>query len=241
MIERDSIRWGRSVIHYDYQFASRKTLAISVHPTLRVEVKAPDGTELDAIREKVKKRAKWIKKSQQEFELYMPRQPPRRFIAGETHRYLGRQYRLKILEGSESSVKCFRGCLWVTSTKGDAPNYIEQLLVAWYRQRAQVIFNQALSKCIPRVLGDSVCHSSLVIRHMKYRWGSCTKTGRIILNLELIKAPRDCIEYVVVHELCHLIEYNHGPRFWRLVEKAMPEYLNVRQELNRFTDFGLGE
>lgn len=239
MIEpTDSTRWGRSIIHYSYSFSDRKTLEISVHPNLRVEVTAPCGTDLEAIREKVKKRASWIKKSQREFELYLPKQPPRRFIAGETHRYLGRQYRLKLLDGSDDTVKCYQGCLWVTSCKGISPDQIENLIEFWYRERAKAIFNQSLAKYVPRILGVSEHHNGMIIRKMKYRWGSCTKSGKIILNLELIKAPKDCIEYVVVHELCHLIEHNHGSRFWKLVEKAMPEYLAVRHKLNRFADYG---
>lgn len=105
----DSVRWGHTLITYRYRYTERKTLAITVNPDLSVVVVAPLGTELGAIREKVRKRGSWIKKAWHEFELYLPKLPPRRYVNGETHRYLGRQYRLLAERGEIESVKCLRG------------------------------------------------------------------------------------------------------------------------------------
>lgn len=232
----DSVRWGHTKINFTYQYAKRKTLAISVHPDLSVTVKAPEGTLPAAIREKERQRGAWIHSAWREFELYLPKQPPRSYISGETHRYLGRQYRLKAVQGDAESVKCLRGYLWVTTRDEPNPEKTRKLLEGWYRQHAQEVFHERLQECCRRAAREGVPEPVLRIQKMTNRWGSCSDQGRILLNLELIKAPKECIDYVIVHELCHLKEKHHGARFWRLLEKLMPDYQERRKRLNRFAD-----
>jgi len=205
----DTVHWGKTHITYRYEYVNRKTLAISVHPDLAVTVKAPAGTPLEKIRAKVKKRAGWIRKAQREFELYLPKQPERRYLNGETHRYLGRQYRLKAVQGQEESVKCLRGYFWVTTREEPASR---------------------------RFTRHQIEKPAFTIRKMTTRWGSYSPAGRITLNIELIKTPKDCIDYVIVHELCHMVEPHHGNRFWRLIQKIMPDYEERRRRLNMFAD-----
>jgi hypothetical protein len=231
----DHVRWGNTKIPYRYRFAKRKTLGISVHPDLTVTVKAPEGTPLEEIRKKVRRRGSWIRKAWREFELYLPKQPARRYVSGETHRYLGRQYRLKVIEGEENSVKCLRGHFWVTTTDS-SPIAVQQLLEGWYREHARTIFKERLGECYRLASREDVPEPMLRIQKMTSRWGSCSDKGRILLNLELIKAPRDCIDYVITHELCHLKEKHHGTRFWKLLEKMMPDYEKRRKKLNLFAD-----
>ena len=228
----DQVQWGRTTIHYSYSFAERRTMAIHVHPDLAVTVVAPEGAELDAIREKVKKRAAWIRKSKREFELYLPKAPPRRYVSGESHRYLGRQYRLKAVQGEAEGVKCMRGYFWVTTREQPDPERVAKRLNEWYRARAHSIFHERLTACHERARRVGVPLPPLTIRQLTSRWGSCTRTGRIILNLDLIKAPKDCIDYVITHELCHLKEHHHGPKFWRLMERVMPDYEERKRRLN---------
>ncbi|MCK5232611.1 MAG: M48 family metallopeptidase, partial [Desulfobulbaceae bacterium] len=230
------VYWGHTRIDFSYRFVQRKTLAISVHPDLSVTVKVPEGTEVEEIRKKIKKRGAWIRKTWREFELYLPKQPPRQYVSGETHRYLGRQYRLKILQGKEDSVKCLRGYLWVTSSCEPTSARAEKLLGDWYRRQAHRVFRKRLEVCFQRVARKGVETPTLRIQKMAGRWGSCSDQGRIILNLELIKAPKECIDYVIIHELCHLKEKYHGPRFWRMLEKLMPDYRERRKRLNRYAD-----
>ncbi|MCK5539495.1 MAG: DUF45 domain-containing protein [Deltaproteobacteria bacterium] len=113
---------------------------------------------------------------------------------------------------------------------------IEKLLSDWYRQHAQRIFRERLEICLQRVAREGVKAPNLRIQKMTNRWGSCSEQGKIILNLELIKAPKECIDYVITHELCHLKEKHHGLRFWRLLEKLMPDYRERRQRLNHYAD-----
>lgn len=232
----DEVLWGRTKIRYHYQYKDRKTLAIHVHPDLSITVDAPRGTEIDVIRQKVKKRASWIRKSRRDFELYLPKQPQRRYINGETHRYLGRQYRLKVKKGREDSVKCYSGYFNITCQHKITPLYVRALLQAWYAQKAEQVFNKRYLECGARVQYLGIKPGPLVIREQKNRWGSCTKTGRIILNQELIKAPTECIDYVIMHELCHLKEHNHGSKFWLLLSKAMPDFEKNKLRLDMCAD-----
>lgn len=231
----DSVRWGNTTIPYQYSYAKRKTLAISVHPDLTVTVKAPEGTEPEAIREKVRQRGPWVNNAWREFILYLPRQPRRQYVSGETHRYLGRQYRLKVVEGESVMVKCLRGYLCVT-TDDPSPAKVQKLLDNWYREHARVVFHERLSECCRLAACEGIQMPVLRIQKMASRWGSCSDSGRILLNLELIKASKECIDYVITHELCHLKEKHHGPRFWRLLEKLMPDYSQRRKRLNLFAD-----
>lgn len=232
----DHVRWGRTLIPYCYRFSERKTLAISVHPDLTVSIKAPLDTETEAIRARVLKRAAWIKRQWREFELYLPKQPPRSYINGETHRYLGRQYRLRAEHGEVETVKCLRGYFRITLCEEPTPKKVKQLMENWFRSRARVIFHERLKICCRCVAREGIEEPKLRIQKMNNRWGSCSERGRIILNLELIKAPTECIDYVITHELCHLKQKHHGPGFWRLLAKLMPDYEQRRKRLNLFAD-----
>ncbi len=232
----DEIQWGRTKIRYSYEFSHRKTLAIHVHPNLSVTVNAPVGTQAGKIQEKVKKRAGWIRKALREFKLYLPKQPARKYINGESHRYLGRQYRLKSRKGKTDSVKCYRGYFQVTCTQKPTPHKVKKLLDNWYQEKANKIFIKRYDICCAKVKQINIKPAPLTIRELKTRWGSCTKSGKIILNIELIKAPTECIDYVIIHELCHLKEHNHGRKFWQLVKKIMPDYKARKERLNLCAD-----
>lgn len=233
---RDVVRWGRVEIPYTYDLSKRKTLVINVHPDLAVEVLAPLDTPADVIRARVVKRGAWIQKAWREFELFLPKQPPRRYINGETHRYLGRQYRLHSEQGDKDSVKCLRGYLRVISRVEISPERIKVLLEGWYREQAHRVFRERLTECCKRASVEGIQEPPLVIRKMETRWGSCSRKGRVNLNLSLIKATKECIDYVIMHELCHLKEQHHGPRFWHLLEKLMPDYRDRRKRLNLYAD-----
>ena len=228
----DQVYWGRTRILYEYRFAERKTLAITVHPDLRVTVVATLDADLEAIRNKVRKRGSWIRKQWREFQLYLPQQPPRRYVNGESHRYLGRQYRLRAEVGEKNSVKCQRGYFIVILKQEPTPELVERYLDSWYRKRAKVIFEERLDVCCKRAAREGIIRPPFRICHMEKRWGSCTDRGGITLNTELIEAPKECIDYVIMHELCHLKEAHHGPRFWGLLERVMPDYEERRLRLN---------
>jgi predicted metal-dependent hydrolase len=226
------IQYGDTTIEYHLSFAARKTLAIEVHPDLRVTVCAPEGSELETIRQKVKKRAPWILRQQRQFESYLPKLPPRQYVSGETHRYLGRQYRLKVSESETEAVKLSRGYFFITLRDKSDTERVKTLLLDWYRQQAGRVFGERLDACLTKLRFLQLDRPELEIRQMAARWGSCTSEGKILLNLRLIQAPKEHIDYVVMHELCHLKEHNHSRRFYELLNRVMPDWQKKRQQLN---------
>jgi hypothetical protein len=230
----DTIEYGDATIRYRTTFSDRSTLAIRVEPDQSVEVRAPQGANDSAVREKVRKRARWILDQQSYFASFVREQVPREYVSGETHRYLGRQYRLKVIQierGDPERVKLIGPYFRIyTRRKGD-PEHVKAQLDAWYRSHAKAKFAERLD-ALGRVMRKyGVDKPPLQVRRMSKRWGSCTPQGRIILNLDLIRAPRLCIDYVIVHELCHLRHPNHGAAFYRLLGRVMPDWEEVKARL----------
>lgn len=236
MGQSDSVSWGTVEIPYRYFYSHRKTIGISVHPDLSVTVRAPHGTSIEKVRDFVYRRAGWISRAWRDFEPYLPKQPERRYIVGETHRYLGRQYRLKVERGAADSVKCLRGFLWVTIKEEITPERTEVVLDAWYRHHAKEVFKECLMACHQRVFREDIPLPNLRIRKMASRWGSYSSKGQVTLNLALIKAPKDCIDYVIIHELCHYKVKYHGPKFWKLLHRLMPDFEERRKKLSLYSD-----
>ncbi|MEW5956515.1 MAG: SprT family zinc-dependent metalloprotease [Chloroflexota bacterium] len=229
-----SVQYGDATIEYRLSFAPRKTLAIEVHPDLRVTVRAPAGSDLDTIQQKVKKRVPWILRQQRRFESYLPKLPPRQYVSGETHRYLGRQYRLKVSESDTDSeaVRLSRGYFFITVRDKTDAGRVKTLLAGWYRRQAERVFRERLDACLTKLRFLQLAEPELEIRQMDARWGSCTPEGKILLNLRLMQAPKEYIDYVIMHELCHLKEHNHSRRFYELLNRVMPDWRTKREQLN---------
>jgi hypothetical protein len=234
MADMHILQYGNTTLEYQLSFAPRKTLAIDVHPDLRISVKAPEGADLPAIEAKIRQRAPWILRQQRKYELYLPHLPPREYVSGETHRYLGRQYRLKVQPDPAEAVKLSRGYFFITLPDQTDTGRVRSLLTDWYRCQARRVFRERLDLCFERLRFLKLDYPALDIRRMDTRWGSCTPEGKIMLNLALIQAPKPYIDYVIVHELCHLKEHHHGPAFYRLLDRAMPNWQQRREALNRF-------
>lgn len=225
-----TLTWGTDTIRYEVRFlASRQTLAIEVHPDSRVLVRAPVDCPEALIAERVQKRAAWISRQLAEFERYRPRTPARQYINGESHLYLGRQYRLKLAEGDSASVKLTRGQLLVTLPGEPEPGRVKALLHRWYLYQARAIFTEVLDASMPHFKG--VASPRLIVRTMNSRWGSLSRAGTMTLNVNLVRAPRPCIEYVVTHELCHTRHRDHDAQFFKLLRQVMPDWEQHKQRL----------
>jgi len=232
-----SVLLGETEICFSLSYADRKTMAIHVHPDGRVSVDAPMSADIEKVYGKVKKRASWILKQQRQFESYPAPLPERRYVSGETHRYLGRQYRLKVIEGLGETVKMTRGMLQVETRCPQDSLRVQRLLQAWYRSKALIVFTERYAQCLQSVERLGICHDKgFQLRLMPKRWGSCTGKGAMILNPELIAAPKDCIDYVIIHELCHLKEHNHSQAFYRLLTAAMQDWELKRKRLNEMVE-----
>ena len=223
------IDFGSKRINYTLQYSERKSLGITVTPEMEVLVKAPLSTTLTQVNEKVRKRAPWILKQQSFFLSYYPKTPAKKFVSGESHLYLGRHYRLRLLTGV-NGVKLAGGFMVLTcKDKSKA----KEVLKSWYLKQAKVKFEAIAQKWIGRFKKYDKEPESIVIREMPTRWGSCTPKNKIILNPELIKAPTGCIEYVIVHELCHLVHRNHTAKFMELQNKEIPGWGKWKERLER--------
>jgi len=218
-----SVLYGSTAIEFRIRFATRRTLEISVDPNGEVEVVAPTGTEIVRIQERVKRRASWILRQRNFFRQFQPRTAPRQYLSGETHLYLGRRYRLKVDSGDDPGVRMTRGILFVTDATPPSRDRVAELLLSWYRIRANEVFRE-----IFEVQWSLVTQTSrkprVQIKSMRTRWGSLSKGGILTLNPDLIRAPKECIQYVVCHELCHLRHHNHSPAFFKLLSKRMPDW-----------------
>lgn len=228
-----AIEYGNSRIEFELTYSARKTLGIAVRQDQGVVVTAPEGSALDDIKALVHKRGGWILKQQQELDRYPDTSPPREYVSGETYTYLGRRYRLKVYESLKDIVKPIRGWLRVYAQDSD-PARIRRLVEAWYHRQAKRVFAARLENCYLRAQHLGISYPALSVRTMKNRWGSCPGPGRILLNVHLAQAPPECIDYVILHELCHLVEANHGPRFETLMDRLLPDWRERREKLNTF-------
>jgi predicted metal-dependent hydrolase len=225
-----SITYGGGEIPFQISFSKRKSLEISVHPDKSVFVKAPEGTERLAIEEKVKKRARWIKRQIRYFDQFDPRTPSRKYVSGESHLYLGKKYRLKIAQGSENNILLKNG-FFMTTTDRSKPENIEAILNEWYRSKANLYLTRSFEECWAKFKLNDASKPTVKIMKLKKRWGSLSKNKTLTLNLDLIKAPKECIEYVIIHELCHLVHHNHSPEFYRLLERSLPDWVKRKHKL----------
>lgn len=232
--EACSLAYGEILLDYVVLRRARKTLEIAVEPDMSIVVVAPIDATLDAIAVKVRKRAAWIIRQQRFFAQFMPRLPDRLYVAGETHRYLGRQYRLKVIPHIQRAVKMTRGHIVVQTHHPLSSDVTKELVETWYKQKAQAKFLERIDINLAR-FSDADEHrpAGLIVRHMKQRWGSMSPGARLVLNRRLIEAPIDAIDYVITHELCHVMVANHGPGFYDLLAKVMPDWERRKLRLER--------
>lgn len=226
-----TIQYGRTPLSYSLMRANRKTMAIEVHPDLTVKVISPLNATIEDIETRLIKRGSWIVKQKQYFESFLPRTPKREYVSGETHLYLGRRYVLKVQKGDKSEVKLKAGQLIVTINKHAINTTAHDVLAGWYKSRGEEIMGKHLQKNLEAFKHYNIEEPQLIIRRMKKRWGSLTPSKKLILNPELIKTPVKCIDYVIIHELCHMVHPNHGKEFYSLHDKMLTDNEKWKQRL----------
>ena len=233
-MERHWIQYGEHRIAFTVVRRDRKTLEIGVEPDATVVVAAPHDASMEAISAKVRIRAAWVRRQQRFFSQFLPRTPERRFVSGETHLYLGRQYRLKVLACEKPGVKMIRGFIVVRSRESGRNEMTRGLIEKWYRDRARIKFTERLELNLLQFADpESFRPRALIIRTMRRRWGSLSASSRLVLNRRLIEASVDGIDYVITHELCHVAEPHHGSRFYALLDGVMPDWRTRKEKLER--------
>jgi len=233
-ISTHSLTFGRTKIPFNLEFRPKRRLSITVMPNRKVVVLAPEGQELDKILTLVKRRAGWIVKKRDYFEQFHPLAGEKRFVSGETHLYLGRQYRLKVRRRRESGVKLIGRYFLVAVEDPSDRKMVKNALESWYIERAKKVFEGKVNDYLKNHPSLKLALNKMTIKRMEKRWGSCTKAGNIRLNLDLIKVSLYCIEYVIAHELCHLKIHDHSPAFYRLLRHLVPDWEKRKARLDAF-------
>jgi hypothetical protein len=200
-------------------------MSIEVHPDSRVVVRVPARWAPHTVASWVQSRAKWIERQLERFRRRGPATPPYRYVNGEGHRYLGSLYPLRLGCGEPSGVHLIDGNIVVSSETGTDPGEVNALLRAWYFERAAELFPLILKERHAAFFKQRDHQlPALSVKAMRRRWGSMSPRGRMCLNVDLVRAPRPCIELVVTHELCHLEHKYHDLAFYRLLTEAMPDW-----------------
>lgn len=223
---------GSDGFAYEVAFRPRKTFGISVRLDGRVLVAAPKGSSLAQVDEIVRTRSAWIRKHLKRIG-DLPKQSQPVYAHGELHDYLGVPYALDVTERRPERVQLVEGRIEIHTGAPAEPGRIQALLAHWYRHEAQRVFSSRVALWLPLLPNPTIPFKTIRIRSMTSRWGSCTTAGAITLNLRLIQAPLDLVDYVIVHELCHLCQHNHGPGFYRLLDSLMPDWRERRRRLNQ--------
>ena len=232
---RDFI-YGQYKYKYELIHQERKTLSLVVRPDMTIILKCPFHADDDRINSFLKRKWKWLEKQLQFFKKFPRKVYKREYVSGESFMYLGRQYQLIVKKAKEDMVSLTNGKL-LLHTKNIVTDcaHKKKLIERWFKKRAEIIFHERFQEV------KTYFHNSddinLSIRKMNKRWGSFYRKNRIILNPQLIHAPKYCIDYVLTHELSHLKYVNHDKRFYAFLSRVMPDWKDRKEKLEKFGIF----
>lgn len=218
-------------ITYRVIFSRRKSISIIVSPGKGVTVRAPFGTGLKSLEKFVNSKSGWIRKHLEKQNSLIRINNGRKYADGGSHLYKGEEKILKIVRSEKPYVR-LNGRYIETGVRDTGnESLIKRVLALWYIREAHDFTSLKLNEILMRYASYSFKPTSLVIRPLKSRWGSCTSRGKITISSELIKLDPAYTDYVIIHELCHLKHHNHGKDFYRLLEELVPDYKALRKEL----------
>lgn len=229
----DALRHGYKAVAYElHRSPRRRTLSIEVHRDLRVIVRAPARADERFIRERVRERSHWIERTLERLRRAgHVRSLPLQYVEGETHHVLGAPCTLRIRRAAITGVTLAGAELQLGMRGTPTPARVRRALCAWYREQGGREVATILAERFGWFAARGHRPPAVAFRAMRSRWGSLVAGRRMTLNLALVRAPRECLEYVVVHELCHLEHRGHGPRFYRLMDQLLPDWRERRRRL----------
>jgi predicted metal-dependent hydrolase len=221
-------------IEFKVTYSGRRSIGISVLPDASVVVRVPRRTSIKTITRIVREKSAWIIKHRDNYRNCMNFKSDRSYSDASAHLYRGKELILNI-EKSRRTYVIFRECsIEMGLEMNENEQSVKKLLYKGYKEEAvrhlPVIFNRILEKLADQMFKPT----ALVVRTMRRRWGSCSNRGKITLSTELIKLDNIYIEYVIIHELCHLKQHNHGPKYYDLLSELFPEWKRVRKEMRGF-------
>ena len=233
-------------IPYRLHLGKRRGLRIAVTPNLVVNVFAPSRAPRSWVDEAIRERAQWIVRTLDKVASCEILCFPDRFQDGSMVRYLGREFRLAIVEGASAPPELLFDTLVVSvpaarekAAKGGAAHRAnddaaDRIVRRWYRSVAESCFRESIDRCIAIAARHGVTEPEVTFRDMRSRWGSCSSTGRVTLNLKLVMLPETLIDYVVMHELCHLVHHDHSKRYYALLSRCVPNWRESKKRLDRY-------
>ncbi|MCB9810672.1 MAG: M48 family metallopeptidase [Candidatus Nomurabacteria bacterium] len=225
--------FGSFVYCYDLIKQDRKTLSLTVTPDMRICVKCPHEADDERIEQFLKKKWFWLQKQLNFFGKYQRKTYTKEYVSGESFHYLGRQHKLIVRKGEIDSVSLLRGVLMVSTTKALSDGvHTQKLVKLWFDQKRQSVFEERFNEMLERF--DYKHTPALTTRDMKRRWGSFVNKDKIILNPKLIHVSKDCIDYVIVHELCHMRYKNHDKKFFAFLDEKYPKWEKKKDKLEAF-------
>lgn len=230
-----SLTHGSREISFSLIRSKRKSVGIEISSDRSVLVRAPLKASKASILEIVQSKARWIERKLAELENSQLLPTPRNYASGEMLLYLGRQYRLMVLSGQRRPADLMGDHLYIWVSQIDDTNQIRRSVKEWYRLRAEEALGRYLDECLEKAARHQVPRPKhTTIRDMKTRWGSCSPMGRVTLNTKLVQVPASCLEYVVMHEVCHLKHHDHGKSYYALLSLCMPDWRERKDALDRF-------
>ena len=219
------------------KFSNRKTIGICVHPDKTVKVTSPHGTSIEKVKKVIEAKSRWIAKQLIKLEKYQIIERKREYKNGQTLKLLGQDYLIKVIQVKDfeeeqivKEKKITRVYVYDISREKRISLFIEE----WYRNEALIFLAKKLEQCYQKIKKYDIPRPSFYLRYMKRRWGSCTAKGAILLNPEMIALPSHCIEYIIMHELCHLKHLNHSKEFYYFLETVMPDWEEHNQALDSY-------
>lgn len=229
-MKTNTFKYGEYSYEYYLVLQDRKTVALTVQPSLNIILKCPFDYDAYKIERFLKRKWLWLEKQVQYFKKYSKKTDKKEYVSGESFLYLGRQYKLLTKTAKSSQVKLEKGRITLfTAQYSQDRNANKKLLEKWFEQRTKSVFTSRLKEMTKKFNYDFV--PDLVTRKMPKRWGSYLSSKKIILNPLLIRASKDCIDYVIVHELCHMKYKNHNKNFFKLQESIIPNWKGLKEKL----------
>lgn len=233
---RDSVRFGDKEIPFGITYSrKRKTVAIVIHHTQKIEVKAPAGVPLPAIRDTVLKKSPWILKKLAVFAETGAREITRSYSSGEPFPFLGNIISLEIVRENTARPVRNSGSILTVAVPRNVPDervqdFARKQVLAWYRNQAVLVIREKVSHFSSRL---NIPAPEFRVRNIRKRWGSCSHDDHLNFNIRLIMAPESQVDYVVLHELCHILHKDHQARFWSDIAREMPDYKQRKDSLKR--------
>lgn len=219
-------------IRYEFKRSHRRSVVAKIRRDGVIEVRAPLLYRESDMIAFLNQHKRWIFNHLD--RLQNAENQEKKYVSGEIHYYLGKQYTLQVVESDKNSV-FIEGNSLVINLESlenlENLNFLETLLNNWYRAQAKIVFNELLPPIIEKFKKYNVAPAKISIRDMRSRWGSCSRRGSISLNLQLVKLNENCIRQVMIHEMCHLVYFNHQAGFYALMEEMMPDWKQWKKEL----------